>query len=115
LGLVFAGGVLGTALRHALSLADGGSPWATLFVNLTGAFLLGWLLGRLGHRTGARESRRRAFLGTGLLGSYTTYSTFVVALAGTTVSAADWAVALLSVPTGVLVAGAGLRLGGRHA
>lgn len=51
LGAVAAGGAAGTLARFALAQAwphaDGEPPWATLTVNLVGAFLLGLLLGRL--------------------------------------------------------------------
>lgn len=51
-------------------------PWATLLLNLSGAFLLGILVGR-GLRTGWY-----VFFGTGLLGGYTTFSTFQTELFG---------------------------------
>ena len=58
--------------------SPGGWPWATLLVNLTGCFLLGVLLG--GRSAAAPPSRpgSRPFLGVGVLGGYTTYSTFAV-------------------------------------
>lgn len=77
--LVFAGGALGCSVREALSLAlptVDGFPSTILAVNLTGAFLLGLLLDALAGRgpdTGARRGVR-LFLGTGVLGGYTTYS-----------------------------------------
>jgi CrcB protein len=82
--LVVAGGTLGTALRawaaSAYPIPAGGFPWTTLVVNVTGALLLGLLLEILlvlGHgRPGAR-ALQWAF-GTGLLGGFTTYSTFVL-------------------------------------
>ena len=81
---VFAGGVLGTALRYfveALLPHDGASwPWATFLVNLAGAFILGTLLealARLGDDSGWRL-RTRLFAGTGGCGAFTTYSTFAL-------------------------------------
>ena len=47
-------------------------PWGTLAVNLTGAFVLGVLVGR-----GARR-RRLPLAGIGLLGAYTTFSTWML-------------------------------------
>lgn len=79
LGLVGAGGAIGTAAREALSLAlppVGGVPLTIFFINVGGAFLLGLLLETLGRR-GPEDDRRRAlrlFVGTGVLGGFTTYS-----------------------------------------
>lgn len=79
LGLVGAGGVVGTAARQAISLAVpdiDGLPVAILLVNILGAFTLGVLIERLA-RPGADHGRRRAlrlFFGTGVLGGFTTYS-----------------------------------------
>jgi CrcB protein len=82
--VVFAGGVVGTAVRAALETAfpaqPGGWPWATFAINVTGAFLLGLLLETLARRgpdAGARQLLRLG-LGTGVMGGYTTYSTFAV-------------------------------------
>ena len=84
LGLVALGGTAGTALRHALETAFGAPPgefpWATFGINVSGALLLGALLEALSLAI-ADGGRRRALqltLGTGLLGGYTTYSTFDV-------------------------------------
>ena len=82
-GLVFVGGVLGTAARYGVGEAVG--PWgrwpaATFGVNVVGAFLLGVLmeaLGRRGPDIGVRQ-RLRLLLGTGFLGALTTYSTLAV-------------------------------------
>ena len=77
---VAAGGGLGAASRYAVELrwpaAAGGFPWATLFVNVTGCALMGLLMIAItevwvGHRL------LRPLLGTGVLGGYTTFSTFV--------------------------------------
>ena len=83
-GLVAAGGAVGTALRAALEnaapAAPGGWPWTTFGINLLGSFVLGALL-EVVLRTGQDEGwRRRVRLGcgTGVLGGFTTYSTFVV-------------------------------------
>ena len=70
---VFAGGMAGTGLR---SLAAATIPEATLTVNLLGALCLGLLLGLL--RRVDRSPRLRLFLATGILGSFTTYGTFVL-------------------------------------
>lgn len=82
--VVFAGGVLGTAVRAALEAAmpaqPGGWPWATFAINVSGSFLLGLLLETLSRRGPDAGLRRylRLGLGTGVMGGYTTYSTFAV-------------------------------------
>ena len=82
-GLVAAGGTAGTATRWAVArLADGTAgtwPWPTFGVNVVGSFALGALLALLGR--GRDEGWRRAVrlgAGTGVLGGFTTYSTFAV-------------------------------------
>lgn len=75
---VAAGGALGTLARvgvdRALPATPGGWPVATLLVNVSGALLLGVVLTRV------RDHRGRALLGTGVLGAWTTFSTFAVEL-----------------------------------
>ena len=84
LALIVVGGTAGTAARHAVQTAfpagPDGFPWATLAVNVSGAFLLGALLEVVVLVRDDRGRRRalRLTLGTGLLGGYTTYSTFVL-------------------------------------
>lgn len=84
LAFVFVGGTCGTWVRAELSknfpVAADGWPWVTFWINVSGAFVLGCLLGllaRLGDDSGWRR-RARLGLGTGVLGGYTTYSTFAV-------------------------------------
>jgi fluoride exporter len=77
------GGALGALARWAVSRAlpasPGQWPWATLAVNLTGCLLIGVLLAVLLARF-AGSSWLRPFLAVGVLGGYTTYSTFAVDL-----------------------------------
>lgn len=54
-------------------------PWATLAANLAGAFALGWLVTRLQERL-PLSAYKRPFLGTGLCGALTTFSTVQVEL-----------------------------------
>ncbi len=81
---VFAGGVVGTALRRALEILlpfDGAHwPWATFLTNLTGAFLLGVLLEGLVRAAENSKLRQRIRLccGTGGCGAFTTYSTLAL-------------------------------------
>lgn len=79
IALVAAGGALGAAARWALGgwLADRlgpAFPWHTLIINVTGALLLGVLMGATLER-GLVSPDWRVFLGTGVLGGYTTFST----------------------------------------
>ncbi|QNE31545.1 fluoride efflux transporter CrcB [Sphingomonas sp. NBWT7] len=77
--LVMAGGTIGAALRHlagrlALSALGPAWPWGTLFVNLLGGLLMGVLAGMLARLPSGEAAR--LFLGTGLLGGFTTFSAF---------------------------------------
>ena len=74
------GGFVGALGRYGLTglvqrYARGDFPWGTLAVNVLGCFLIGLLmaLARFGVVFGPRT---RTFLGIGLLGSLTTFSTF---------------------------------------
>lgn len=78
--LVAVGGAIGASLRHGVNRAFvhqlGLSPvFGTLFVNILGSFLMGLLAGALLARDGTGESWR-FFLGTGVLGGFTTFSAF---------------------------------------
>jgi fluoride exporter len=81
LAAVAAGGLLGAEARYGLTLAlpehAGRFPWSTLLINLTGSLLIGVLMAWLG-RQPAPHPLLRLFLGVGILGGYTTYSTFAV-------------------------------------
>jgi CrcB protein len=69
--LVAAGGFVGSVLRYSVGVALPGAA-GTLAVNVLGSFALGAML------TLVRRRRVRVLLGTGLLSSFTTYSTFAV-------------------------------------
>jgi CrcB protein len=83
LAAVFAGGFIGTLARAALaqgiSAQPGSWPWPTFAVNVAGAFLLGYLLARSTGRAPSTR-RRRLFLGSGVCGALTTFSTMMVEL-----------------------------------
>jgi len=115
LALVVAGGAIGTAARLGLGLAlpvPQGSglaavPWATFLANVLGAFLIGVLAARLPSSSGVR-----VFLGTGVLGGFTTYSAFAVGSV-TLWQAQPWlaaAYAVVSVVLGIGAAALGLDL-----
>ena len=77
--LVALGSALGGVARHGLSVLiaqrlGAGFPWGTIFVNVTGSFLIG-LVAAL---TDARQNTQgtREFLMIGVLGGYTTFSAF---------------------------------------
>lgn len=78
---VAAGGVLGALARWAVGLllptAAGGFPWATLGVNVLGSLLMGALVVVV-TEVRATHPLVRPFLGTGVLGGFTTFSTFAV-------------------------------------
>ena len=68
-------GAVGAIARFLLdgvvsARADSSFPWGTLVVNLTGAFALGFVTGKL-------SGDAQLLVGTGLLGSYTTFSTWM--------------------------------------
>ena len=76
---VAAGSALGGVLRHAVGVvlagrAPGGIVVATLAVNAVGSFVLAWLLARQVHAP--LPGLAWAALTTGVLGGFTTYSTF---------------------------------------
>lgn len=84
LGLVAAGGALGSAGRFLLSgwmtrMAGTGFPWGTLAVNLIGSLLAGFVLVWLEGR-GPAGLMWRAFLMVGVLGGLTTFSALMVEL-----------------------------------
>lgn len=81
LAAVSAGGVLGAEARYGIGLglphgADG-FPWSTVLINVTGCLVIGALIVVLLELTSPHRLAR-PFLGVGVLGGYTTYSTFAV-------------------------------------
>ncbi|MGQ4556731.1 CrcB family protein [Halobellus sp. GM3] len=90
--LVALGGFLGATARYAVGTVAVGPP-GTLLVNVAGSFALALIVGLV------RSTRLRIFLTTGLLSSFTTYSTFAVETAS------------LGLPLGILNVGANYALG----
>ncbi len=89
--LVLAGGFVGTIVRFLLSKpllalatalpgAHADFPYDILLINLSGAFVIGLLFGAFEHGAPI-SSDARLFLGTGFLGAYTTFSSFMVGTA----------------------------------
>lgn len=75
------GGALGAIARYGLSTAwpsaPGRFPWATFTINVSGCLLIGTLMAVL---TAAGRPHRlvRPFVGVGVLGGFTTFSTYTV-------------------------------------
>ncbi|MBS4221824.1 fluoride efflux transporter CrcB [Lederbergia citrea] len=74
------GGVVGSLLRYFISTLSFGAsdqlfPFHTLLVNLIGSYFLGILTG-LNKRIPYIPTYISAAIGTGLIGSFTTFSTF---------------------------------------
>jgi CrcB protein len=78
--MVAMGGALGAVLRYVVasviqSAAWGGFPWGIFLVNITGGLAMG-LIVELAALKIQMSPETRAFLTTGILGGYTTFSTF---------------------------------------
>jgi len=115
---VAAGGAAGSVLRYLASRwvpADGSSfPWNTLLVNVVGCGLLGLFIGAADSRMTV-SPEIRSMVSIGLLGGFTTFSTFghqtvLLWQDGRMLAAA--ANVALSVCTGLLAAWAGWRIAG---
>ena len=79
--LVGLGGAFGAICRYLLGVqafkAFGpGFPYGTFAANLIGGLLMGVLVGVLALRGGADQERWRLLLGVGVLGGFTTFSSF---------------------------------------
>lgn len=78
--IVFLGGGLGAAIRHGINLGIArtlgtGFPYATLLINITGSLIMGLAAAYFAFK-GDASQHWRLFLTTGILGGYTTFSTF---------------------------------------
>ncbi len=118
IGLVFLGGALGTTARYLISSAIPswiGLPVGTFLINVVGAFVLGVLLEALALRGPDEGVRRnlRLFVGTGILGGFTTYSAFAVDTDGLLTSnnlAGSLVYAVATILIGALASLAGIAL-----
>jgi fluoride exporter len=105
---VFVGGAIGSWIRALVGVGlvtpTDGWPWATFVVNVVAAFLLGYFSTRLLERLPASDYQR-PFLGTGLCGGLSTFSTMQVEVVRL-LEAGAWVVAatyvLASVVAGLL-------------
>jgi len=81
LGAISAGGTLGALARYGIAVAvphsSRGFPIGTLIINVAGALLIGALMALLGHLRHPHPLIR-PFFGVGILGGFTTFSTYVV-------------------------------------
>ena len=85
LALLVLAGALGALMRYEVELAVRRSlgpefPWGTLVINVSGSFALGILAGLAAHH--GVPTSVVTVVGTGLLGAYTTFSTFSVDTVG---------------------------------
>lgn len=80
--LVAAGGGLGAVARYGLGLLAGRMapnaawPWGTFGANVLGGLAMGLLVGWLAFRSGAQQETIRLFAAVGLLGGFTTFSSY---------------------------------------
>ena len=83
MNMIFAiasGGAIGAVLRHFAGMASlrmfgAGFPYGTLGVNILGSFIMGALISYFAHSWNPSQELR-AFLTVGILGAFTTFSTF---------------------------------------
>jgi CrcB protein len=78
--IVFLGGGIGAALRHGVNLAAArllgtSFPFGTLTVNVLGSAVMGALAAYFAFKSGGTQ-HWRLFFTTGILGGFTTFSTF---------------------------------------
>ena len=109
---VFAGGAAGTGMRVAVNVIGDGGRGSLMFVNVVGAFSLGWFLAR----ASSNVVHINRFFAVGFLGSFTTFSAFalesvLLADTGAWIGSAAWIVA--SMALGVVAAVAGRLVAGR--
>lgn len=111
------GGAIGAVGRHYVSVAmtllmGHGFPWGTMVVNIAGSFLMGALIETMA-LVWSPSVEMRALLTVGVLGAFTTFSTFSLDVAtlyerGATLQLTAYVV--FSVAISILALFAGLRL-----
>jgi len=123
--VVAVGGAIGATARYGASLLwptpAGAFPWTTLLVNAVGCALIGVLLVLIGE-VWAAHRLVRPFVGTGVLGGFTTFSTYAVdfkrlldegrATAGLLYLTGTLLAAMAAVCAGVVATRRALALGG---
>ncbi|MBA46249.1 MAG: hypothetical protein CMB31_06650 [Euryarchaeota archaeon] len=100
--LVAVGGALGAIARHlSTTMLPIETHWSTLAINLTGSLLLGIIAGGL-HGSGLISDELLLLLGTGILGAFTTMSTFSIDVMKL-VDGSQWATATLYLGSTALI------------
>lgn len=115
---VAVGGAVGSVMRYAVGFAfvqrlGPGFPWGTLFINVTGSLVIGIVAELSLTRSLGMSPILRLLLMTGILGGYTTFSTFsldATTLFGDRAQSLAIAYALGSVVLGILAAYSGIIL-----
>ncbi|MCX5406167.1 CrcB family protein [Streptomyces sp. NBC_00335] len=106
LAAVAAGGAVGAAARYGVGLlwpaAPGAFPWGTFWINVAGCALIGVLMVLISEGGRSAHPLVRPFLGVGVLGGFTTFSTYAV----------DFARLLDAGEAGTALAYAGLTVAG---
>ena len=79
--IVFLGGGIGAALRHGVNLGSARLfgvtfPWHTAIENVSGSLVMGILAAYFAFKADPTSQTWRLFLTTGILGGYTTFSSF---------------------------------------
>ncbi|HEY5103195.1 MAG TPA: fluoride efflux transporter CrcB [Steroidobacteraceae bacterium] len=109
-----AGGALGSVARYLMSITvqrwiGPSFPLGTVLINILGSFLIGLMYVWFVERTGSSNTLR-LFLMVGVLGGFTTFSSFSLETA-TLMMGSNYGYALLNVALSVVLCVAGTRLG----
>ena len=78
---ILIGGGIGSVVRYLVTLGvtqrfGPGFPWATMLINVSGSLIIGVVFEMSQTRAIGMSQTMRLFLMTGILGGYTTFSTF---------------------------------------
>lgn len=113
---ILVGGGLGSVLRYVVTVgvtarAGPGFPWATFLINITGSLVIGIVAELVQTRAIAAPAFVRVFFMVGVLGGYTTFSTFsldivtLVVQDGTPMLGALYAIGSVALGTCAAIAG----------
>ncbi len=111
---VAAGGALGSVLRFYAgkgmgALLDADFPYGTFLVNILGSFMMGAFVALFAH-VGTWSQEMRAFLTIGLLGGFTTFSSFSLDVV-TLYERGEWASALVYITLSLILSLAAIFAG----